>query len=288
MFALEVSLLVHHLLRLVDDSRLQRLYLVDQRVDLWVAALQFPPPVHVHRVLQLLRQRLHLVLLAEQLPLQVVLLLLHVEVPLRTRSLDAPLQAADLAPELRLLVLPPLEVRFTLAQSGLLHTQLLVQQIQLVAALDQLRGEDVALPAHGGKLLLLREPLQLRTGNRRLDLLHLAVLQLRDVLELSLPLFRFLEVVLHAVHILGHLHMVAVLFDELPVAISYFVPEVLDLVVHAAKPFLHAPYLLLCLCKVLRVQISVRPNGFVQVLLLVELRLDIDKRLVQVRDSRLP
>ena len=54
------QVLLHDFLRLGDETLLQRLDLLDHLVRRGVGTFQFPPPVHVQRVLQLLSQRLGL------------------------------------------------------------------------------------------------------------------------------------------------------------------------------------------------------------------------------------
>mmetsp|Transcript_87719 Transcript_87719/g.246444 ORF Transcript_87719/g.246444 Transcript_87719/m.246444 type:complete len:200 (+) Transcript_87719:206-805(+) len=66
------------LLGLLNEAFLQRPDFLDELVHGWVRPLKLPPAVHVHRVLELLRQGFHLRALLEQVALQVVHLLLMV------------------------------------------------------------------------------------------------------------------------------------------------------------------------------------------------------------------
>ena len=69
---LDKELLLHHLLRLLDEPLLQRLDLLDHLVGAGVGALQLAPAVDVHGVLQLLLQGLAAGALPQELALEVV------------------------------------------------------------------------------------------------------------------------------------------------------------------------------------------------------------------------
>mmetsp|Transcript_27535 Transcript_27535/g.44022 ORF Transcript_27535/g.44022 Transcript_27535/m.44022 type:complete len:207 (+) Transcript_27535:1998-2618(+) len=78
---LNEQVFLHHLLRLGDETLLERLDLLDHLVRGRVRALQLAPAVNIERVLQLLGERLHLGTLLQQLAPQVVHLALeHVDV----------------------------------------------------------------------------------------------------------------------------------------------------------------------------------------------------------------
>ena len=69
---LNEELLLHHFLCLLDEPLLEGLDLLDHLVGAGVGALQLPPPVDVHGVLQLFLQGLATGALPQQLPLEVV------------------------------------------------------------------------------------------------------------------------------------------------------------------------------------------------------------------------
>mmetsp|Transcript_22908 Transcript_22908/g.56765 ORF Transcript_22908/g.56765 Transcript_22908/m.56765 type:complete len:207 (+) Transcript_22908:220-840(+) len=78
---LNEQVFLHHLLRLGDETLLERLDLLDHLVRGRVRALQLAPAVNIERVLQLLGKRLDLGALLQQLAPQVVHLALeHVDV----------------------------------------------------------------------------------------------------------------------------------------------------------------------------------------------------------------
>lgn len=67
---LDEHVLLRHLLRLRDQSLLQRLNFLDQFVGLRVSALKLAPPVHVQRLVELVREELGFLLLFQELLLQ--------------------------------------------------------------------------------------------------------------------------------------------------------------------------------------------------------------------------
>mmetsp|Transcript_23417 Transcript_23417/g.79969 ORF Transcript_23417/g.79969 Transcript_23417/m.79969 type:complete len:349 (-) Transcript_23417:1680-2726(-) len=155
---LDQQVLLHHFLRLGDEPLLQHLDLLHHFKRGRVAALQLPPAVHVHRVLQLLRQRFHLGLLLQklalrrdELPAQVVQLRRRAagdgELSLHVAHLQA--QDEDVCDAVRVL-------RLAFAQRGDLDLEFLVEEGQLVVPADELRPQQVALHDDLVVLLLLR------------------------------------------------------------------------------------------------------------------------------------
>ena len=130
--------------------------------------------MHVHGVLQLLRQGLHLGLLLQRPALRVEELALHViHLPAAVVRAQLALQVLDRQPQ-HPHVLQPLGVlRLARAQRRHVDLELLVQQRQLVVAADELRAHDVALVDHLVVLLALRGHLVVHPpdhGGQALDL----------------------------------------------------------------------------------------------------------------------
>lgn len=158
------QLFLNDLLGLGNESLLECVYFLNELERARIASLEFAPSMHVHRVLELLLERLATRALLEQLALHVKYLLaqiVHVGHSIRqvlflaSQSLDLQLEYANV-----------LDARFilhlALVQRRLLDLDLLVQQGQLVIATHQLCAQDVALLNHLFELFLLSHAFAVR------------------------------------------------------------------------------------------------------------------------------
>mmetsp|Transcript_148054 Transcript_148054/g.258764 ORF Transcript_148054/g.258764 Transcript_148054/m.258764 type:complete len:445 (+) Transcript_148054:213-1547(+) len=284
---LDDHILLHALLRLRNQPLLQRLDLLDHLVLLRVGALQLPPAVDVHGVLQLLGQGLDLSTLLHELvlgPCDLLLQVLHVaDLPLG--DVQVALQLLDLQPQHADVHQPVTILDLPLVQGGLLDADLLVQQGQLVVAADELRAEDVPLVHHVVELLLLLGPLCVAVGDDLVELVDLLV-QALDLALLGLFLaFQVLDLPLQGLHQLLRLLLREVLLHQGLLLGRDFLLQLVNLVVHDFELPLHLIDLIMGLDQVLRVQVPIRPHGLVQVLLLLQLGLTLADLLLQVGDG---
>eukprot|EP00964_Phaeocystis_antarctica_P122436 scaffold86114_cov74-Phaeocystis_antarctica.AAC.1 len=283
------QLLVDHLLALLDEPPLQHVDLLHELVRRRVGALELAPPVHVDRVLELLRQCAHLGPLLQQLALQLVdLVAKRLEVGRRAEQalqlarllLDEGLEQPQLLEPLRVLR-PPLVER------ALLDADALVDERELLVAPHELRAQDVALVAEDAALLLL--PLALLVGlvDDGVELGDLARELADQLVVLPAERLELRVVVLEVVLLLLDLHVVEVLLDEALVLLADLVLELLDLLVHDLEAPLHLGNLVLRLDEVLRVEVAVGAHRLVQRLLLLQFRLAVGDALLQLDDREL-
>mmetsp|Transcript_8843 Transcript_8843/g.23427 ORF Transcript_8843/g.23427 Transcript_8843/m.23427 type:complete len:394 (+) Transcript_8843:295-1476(+) len=147
---LEHQILLQQLLLLVVDALLQHLQLGSEVLGLGVLALELAPPFGVLRRLQLAAQLVRQPALLLELRLQrhdLLLQLGHLG-QLPPRHLDLTAQLSHLQVEHPDLLLALADRELALAQHRLLHVALLVQDAQLVVAVDELDARVVALLDH--------------------------------------------------------------------------------------------------------------------------------------------
>ena len=172
--------------------------------------------MHVEGVLQLLRERLGLgallqELLAESvhLPLQDVdgahRVLQHAELALQIPELD--LQHPEF-------VEPVLVLDLALRQDGPLDLDLLVQQRELVVPAYELGAEDVAIVDDARELLLLLADRRVGLVDDPIQALKLQLLRRNRGLRLLDVHRRLVELESEALLLLLHLHVVEVLLDQ--------------------------------------------------------------------------
>ena len=245
--------------------------------------------MHVEGVLQLLRERLGLgallqELLAESvhLPLQDVdgahRVLQHAELALQIPELD--LQHPEF-------VEPVLVLDLALRQDGRLDLDLLVQQRELVVPAYELGAEDVAIVDDARELLLLLADRRVGLVDDPIQALKLQLLRRNRGLRLLDVHRRLVELESEALLLLLHLHVVEVLLDQGEVLGGDLLLELLDLVVHDLKFALHLGNFILRLEQVLAVHVAVGANSLVHALLRLELRVSVRDALLQVDDRHL-
>ena len=258
-------LLLDDLLRLVDEPFLEGLDLLLHFVDVGVSALEVAAAVHVERVLQLLRKRLHLQLLLNQLALQ------GKNLPLEQRDLlgllhedlQLPLQVALLVVQQFEVGLPLPEGGLPPCEGGLLDLYLLVEEGGLVVAADQLRSQDVPLSQDQFVLVLLLFALALKGADVRVQLRHLIVEVLDHLpfgVHLLLLLFELPTVLQQRLVLLLMLEML--LSQRNLLRLDLFL-ELVDLMVDDLVPPLGLCNLVLVLAELLAVVVAGRPHVLV-------------------------
>ena len=147
LFLLDEHVLLRDLLSLGDEPLLERLDLLDHLVSFWVSALEFPPPVHIEWLLELIREVLGLLLLLKVLLLEQINLPLEIwdASSLELRDDELPLQLRDLLPDIEDISELLLIVNLSLLEGGLLDLDLLIEESKLLVSLDELCSEDIPL-----------------------------------------------------------------------------------------------------------------------------------------------
>lgn len=144
---LDHHVLLHNLFRLLDQSLLQCLDLLQELPSVGVSSFELAPSVVVQRVFKLLRQCLHLKTLVKQLLMEREGLLLKL-VNLRGLGLNN-LKFAGQVTDLELKESDVLEsflvLDFALRESRLQNLDLLVQQSKLIISSDKLRAKNIPL-----------------------------------------------------------------------------------------------------------------------------------------------
>mmetsp|Transcript_11168 Transcript_11168/g.23726 ORF Transcript_11168/g.23726 Transcript_11168/m.23726 type:complete len:340 (+) Transcript_11168:68-1087(+) len=172
---LQYQLLLQQLLLLVVQSLLQLRNLVRQLLVIEVLPLQRPPPALVGRRLQVQRQHVAPLSLAVELLFQ----LGHLARVLGDLGLQlghhpaVPFEATFFEVEHAYLRLPFVELDLARVQDLLLDVALLVQNAELVVAVDELNARIVALLHHNLVLLLEPHHLLLQRVDDRVELIDL-------------------------------------------------------------------------------------------------------------------
>mmetsp|Transcript_82863 Transcript_82863/g.230158 ORF Transcript_82863/g.230158 Transcript_82863/m.230158 type:complete len:405 (+) Transcript_82863:525-1739(+) len=239
--------------------------------------------MHIHRVLELLLERLCLGLLAQERLVQVVDLPLqafHV-CNLGLCSCHVVLRLADLGSQVVDLLHALVILDFTLLQGALLYLDLLIEQCQLLVSADELRSQDVPLADDTLQLLLLLLALLLRFLDGAFQFLQLRPLRLDYVHEVLHPALRLLLRILQLFIEFLYVELAEVAVHEAGILLPDFLLQGRGLVKHDFELPPHLVDLLVGLDKILGVQVPVRAHSFVQGLLQVALGLDIRYLLLQ-------
>ena len=229
--------------------------------------------MHIHFDPQLILQRFHSRLLVEQFLLQRIDLALHFA--------DAPdliLRFLEFLPEdlhhLQLFLLlryfvpvPDLPFR----QVALLQLDFLVEDLEFLVAFDQLLAEDVPFVDHHLVVLFLALLFGLRFGNDILEFNDMLILVFDNFLGALDILLNSLLGLLGLFVFIANVLEFEVLLDELRGLDLDFLLELLPLVLHPLVLLGEFVNFLLALQQVLGVEVAVRPDSLVEVLLVLQL-----------------
>jgi hypothetical protein len=171
---------------------------------------------------------------------------------------------------------------FSLFEGALVDFDLLVEEVCLCAASDELRAEDV--PFGDDEFVLLLEllllVLDLLDDGLELVLLDEEVADL--VLLVGDVLLELLDLLLLSLDLLVLVAVLSVLLHQLVLLRVDLLLQLRDLVRHSLVPVRVLVLLLLHLRQLLRHQVAVRPHRLVQRLLLLQLRLSFDVLLLEL------
>ena len=138
----KVSMLLDlsHLLRLGDESLLQRLNLRHEFICLRISCFKFPPSMHIHRILYLLRKCFHLELLLDQLLRKIMNFPFHIlnRIRLRFEFLDLVNQISYFALPYNNISKSLLILHFPFFKSRLVNLNLLIKQCSFSISTNQL------------------------------------------------------------------------------------------------------------------------------------------------------
>lgn len=282
---LNLNVLFNNLFGLLDEPLLERLDFLEQLPSFWVRALKLAPTVIVQRVFQLFRQGLDLELFGHQLSLQSECFLAKVtnlgclvldNSQLALEITDAELQQLDVLKTLLVLEL-------TLSQSSLKNLDLLVQQSQFVVSSDELRAKDVTLVDGLLHLLLGKFVFHGRVLDDVVKLDDLLLFLFDGLLGLLVRRNFRVQLDFDEVSFLDGHAVVEVLGSQSLIFSLNFFLELGDLVLSNFELAVQLSYIVLGFQQILRIQVFLGTDRFVEVLLLLELGFELDGFLLQLR-----
>ena len=284
---LDDDILLDNLLSLLDQSLLKSLDLLKHFPSVWISSLKLSPSVAIEWVLKFLRESLNLKSLGQELLLKVVDLLSQVW-DLRSLGLydskltlvisNLELKESDVLKSLLILDL-------TSGKSTLKDLDLLIKKSKLIISSNELGSEDISLI--NDVLIVL------------LELLNFFVSLLDDIVEvldliqlLNSELFSFIVLLLPAdkltldlLNLFGLRCLLMMLGLKCDIFGIDLVLQLSNLMGGNLELSLELGNLILGLDKILGVEISIRSNSFIQVLLLFELSFELNVFFLELTDE---
>ena len=287
LFLLDGDILLDYLFSLLDEPLLKGLDLLDQLISVRIRSLDSPPPMVIERVLKLLRKSLHL----EPLLLELVSKSANLSLVLDDLS-SLTLLNLEFALQLTNLVLEKLDVFKTLSildlsltEGDLQDLDLLVEEGKLIVSPDKLSSEDISHILDFQVVLSLSlehvdglSDKKTQLGDHGLSLLELL---LGEILLLNLSL----ELLLADFEILSFLTELLMLGHQSGLLIVNLVLKLMDLMLGNLELLSQLNDLVIGLNQVLSIQVTVRTDNLVQVLLLLELVLEVQILLLKLTNQ---
>ena len=177
-----------------------------------------------------------------------------------------------------------LVVNLTLVQCGLLDLDLLIEDLKLLITLDQLRTQDITLVDNHLVVFLLLLLLLLSLGDDEFEARNVTFLSLDHVVTRGDLLLDLLNVSIEGGVLILILLLLRFLSGNSGILGLDLLLELRDLLSHSLELHLELCDLLGSLKKVLRVEVSVRAHGLIEVLLLLQAALSLYVLLLKLRD----
>ena len=243
--------------------------------------------MHIKGLLKFISEELSLLLLLEQLFLELEDLSAEVrdarclvlsDNQLSLNVSDLLLGADDLSDLL-------LVVDLTLVQSGLLDLDLLIKDLKFFVTLDKLSTQDVTLIDDHLVVFLLLLLLLLSLGNDEFETRYVTFLGLDHVIARGDLLLNLLNVSIESSVLILILLLLRFLSGNSGILGLDLLLELRDLLSHSLELHLELCDLLGGLEKVLRVEVTVRTHGLIEVLLLLQSALSLNVLLLKLGDQ---
>ena len=177
-----------------------------------------------------------------------------------------------------------LVVNLTLVQCGLLDLDLLIEDLKLLITLDQLRTQDITLVDNHLVVFLLLLLLLLSLGDDEFEARNVTFLSLDHVVTRGDLLLDLLNVSIEGGVLILVFLLLRFLSGNSGILGLDLLLELRDLLSHSLELHLELCDLLGSLKKVLRVEVSVRAHGLIEVLLLLQAALSLYVLLLKLRD----
>ena len=177
-----------------------------------------------------------------------------------------------------------LVVNLTLVQCGLLDLDLLIEDLKLLITLDQLRTQDITLVDNHLVVFLLLLLLLLSLGDEEFEARNVTFLSLDHVVTRGDLLLDLLNVSIEGGVLILVFLLLRFLSGNSGILGLDLLLELRDLLSHSLELHLELCDLLGSLKKVLRVEVSVRAHGLIEVLLLLQAALSLYVLLLKLRD----
>lgn len=241
----------------------------------------------VERVLKLLRQGLHLQSLVQELLLEIIDLLSEIsdltgtllgDSQLRSQISDSELEDSDIFNPLLVLLL-------SLGEGRLENLDLLVEKSQFIVSSDELGSEGVSLLDNSVVILLQLELLLFGFLDDKLELIDLVLELLLALVQGGVLLVQEDVILLLVLLLLGFLSQGVVLLGECLILRLDLILQLLDLVGSNSKLPLELSHLIMRLDEILGVEVSIRSDGLIEILLLLELGVQLGVLLLQLRNK---
>jgi len=178
-----------------------------------------------------------------------------------------------------------LVVNLTLVQCGLLDLDLLIEDLKLLITLDQLRTQDITLVDNHLVVFLLLLLLLLSLGDDEFEARNVTFLSLDHVVTRGDLLLDLLNVSIEGGVLILVFLLLRFLSGNSGILGLDLLLELRDLLSHSLELHLELCDLLGSLKKVLRVEVSVRAHGLIEVLLLLQAALSLYVLLLKLRDK---
>ena len=177
-----------------------------------------------------------------------------------------------------------LVVNLTLVQCGLLDLDLLIEDLKLLITLDQLRTQDITLVDNHLVVFLLLLLFLFCLGDDEFEARDVTFLGLDHVVTRGDLLLDLLNVSIEGGVLILILLLLRFLSGNSGILGLDLLLELRDLLSHSLELHLELCDLLGSLKKVLRVEVSVRAHGLIEVLLLLQAALSLYVLLLKLRD----
>ena len=177
-----------------------------------------------------------------------------------------------------------LVVNLTLVQCGLLDLNLLIEDLKLLITLDQLRTQDITLVDNHLVVFLLLLLFLFCLGDDEFEARDVTFLGLDHVVTRGDLLLDLLNVSIEGGVLILILLLLRFLSGNSGILGLDLLLELRDLLSHSLELHLELCDLLGSLKKVLRVEVSVRAHGLIEVLLLLQAALSLYVLLLKLRD----
>lgn len=178
-----------------------------------------------------------------------------------------------------------LVVDLTLVQSGLLDLDLLIKDLKFLVTLDKLSTQDVTLIDDHLVVFLLLLLLLLSLGNDEFETRYITFLGLDHVIARGDLLLNLLNVSIESSVLILVLLLLRFLSGNSGILGLDLLLELRDLLSHSLELHLELCDLLGGLEKVLRVEVTVRTHGLIEVLLLLQSALSLYVLLLKLGDQ---